>query len=276
VPLAGQPEDRRCLKAAGALAARAGAHVSALYVLPDPLAQLTALTQADVPIPETVLAHQARFNDEKRRAVENEFAAWRQEAGLAAGEGPDGSASLEIARGSREKVVSAEALLADLVICALPGHAHPGRFDSIACAVFKAGRPVLALPMQAPVPAFAPQQVAALAWNGKLEAARALTAALALLGDCAELVVLSVDDGQAPDRLEPVLTYLRRHGVAASARHLPSKGDAGATLHRAAHEVGARLLVMGAFGHSLTRELVFGGVTDFMLKNATLPLLLAH
>jgi nucleotide-binding universal stress UspA family protein len=33
---------------------------------------------------------------------------------------------------------------------------------------------------------------------------------------------------------------------------------------------------MGAFGHSVTRELVFGGVTDFMLKNATLPLLLAH
>jgi nucleotide-binding universal stress UspA family protein len=276
VPLAGQPEDRRCLKAAGALAQRSGAHVSALYVLPDPLDQLTTLSQADIPIPDSVLAHQAKLNDEQRRAVEGDFAAWRAETGLAAAEALDGSASLHIAVGGRAEVITGQALLSDLVICALPGHAHPARFASIAHAVFEAGRPVLALPMQAPVPAFAPQQRAALAWNGTVEAARALTASLPLLGDCAELVVLSVDDGKPRNTLDPVLTYLRRHGIAATGRHLPNDGEPGAALHRAAHEAGARMLVMGVFGHSLARELVFGGVTDFMLKNATIPLLLAH
>ena len=275
VPLAGQPEDQRCLKAAGALAARTGAHVSALYVLPDPLDQITALCQCDIPVPQSVLAHQAQFNDEQRRAIEGEFAAWRSSAGLAA-ESRDASASLQVVAGNRAEIITGQALLSDLVICALPGHAHPGRFDAIAYAVFAAGRPVLALPMQAPVPAFAPQQRAALAWNGTVEAARALSASLPLLGDCVELVVLSIDDGKPRNALDPVLTYLRRHGIAATARNLPKDGEPGAALHRAAHEAGARMLIMGTFGHSFARELVFGGVTDFMLKNATIPLLLAH
>src|SRR6185312_14417337 len=84
VPLAGQPEDRRCLKTAAALASRTGSHVQALYVIPDPLSQLTALSQSDIPIPDSVLMHQARLNDAQRRAIESDFAAWREEAGLAA------------------------------------------------------------------------------------------------------------------------------------------------------------------------------------------------
>jgi len=269
VPLAGQPEDRRCLKAAGALAQRTGAHVAALYALPDPLAQLTALSRADIQIPDSVLAHQAARNEEVRLGVERAFSAWRDECGLGA------SASLCLVEDGRENAVTEAALLADLIISALPGHAHPGRFDSIACAVFKAGRPALAVPMQAPVPAFAPHQRAALAWNGTPAAAHALTAALPLLADCAELVVLSVDGDEARS-LDPVLTYLRRHDISATGQHLAHSSNTAATLHRAANESGARMLVMGAFGHGLTRELVCGGVTDFMLKDATIPLLLAR
>jgi nucleotide-binding universal stress UspA family protein len=35
-------------------------------------------------------------------------------------------------------------------------------------------------------------------------------------------------------------------------------------------------MVMGAFGHSRLRELVFGGVTRTMLREVRVPLLLAH
>ena len=45
---------------------------------------------------------------------------------------------------------------------------------------------------------------------------------------------------------------------------------------RAARDVGADLIVMGAYGHSRAREYLFGGVTRAMLKEAPLPLLLAH
>ena len=43
-----------------------------------------------------------------------------------------------------------------------------------------------------------------------------------------------------------------------------------------AHELGADLLVMGAYQHSPLREWLLGGVTRHMLANADLPLLLRH
>ncbi|WP_233431920.1 universal stress protein [Sphingobium indicum] len=35
-------------------------------------------------------------------------------------------------------------------------------------------------------------------------------------------------------------------------------------------------MAMGAFGHSRLREMIFGGVTRAMLREAHVPLLLAH
>ena len=44
----------------------------------------------------------------------------------------------------------------------------------------------------------------------------------------------------------------------------------------AASELGAGLLVMGGYGHSRVRELVFGGVTEHVIRGAKLPVLMAH
>lgn len=41
-------------------------------------------------------------------------------------------------------------------------------------------------------------------------------------------------------------------------------------------EVQAGLLVMGGYGHSRTREMVFGGFTQQVLRGAGLPVLIAH
>ena len=47
-------------------------------------------------------------------------------------------------------------------------------------------------------------------------------------------------------------------------------------LLREAHAVGAGMLIMGAYTHSRLRESLLGGVTATMLKQATIPLLMAH
>lgn len=36
------------------------------------------------------------------------------------------------------------------------------------------------------------------------------------------------------------------------------------------------LIVLGAYSHSRSREIVFGGVTRSLLKSATVPILIAH
>jgi hypothetical protein len=57
---------------------------------------------------------------------------------------------------------------------------------------------------------------------------------------------------------------------------IPAEGATGRRLLEAAHEVGADLIVMGAFAHGEWRERAFGGVTRTMLADADLPLLMRH
>ena len=43
-----------------------------------------------------------------------------------------------------------------------------------------------------------------------------------------------------------------------------------------AADLGADLIVSGAYGHSRARELVFGGVTRTLIAEMTAPVLLSH
>jgi len=39
---------------------------------------------------------------------------------------------------------------------------------------------------------------------------------------------------------------------------------------------GCDLLVIGGYGHSHLRETIFGGVTQYVISHATIPVFLAH
>jgi nucleotide-binding universal stress UspA family protein len=41
-------------------------------------------------------------------------------------------------------------------------------------------------------------------------------------------------------------------------------------------DLGADLVVMGAYGHARVRELILGGVTRIMLDSMTVPALMSH
>jgi nucleotide-binding universal stress UspA family protein len=65
--------------------------------------------------------------------------------------------------------------------------------------------------------------------------------------------------------LEDLVAWLLRHGVIASHRVPAECCNAAAQLDRIASEVGAGLVIAGAYGHSRFREWVFGGVTKRLL-----------
>jgi len=67
------------------------------------------------------------------------------------------------------------------------------------------------------------------------------------------------------------------HNASVAVQRLTPTGGAPAdVLLKAAHDVEADLLVMGAYGHSRVREVVFGGFTRRILQVADLPVLMAH
>jgi len=122
----------------------------------------------------------------------------------------------------------------------------------------------------------------ALAWNGGIESARAIHAALPFAQAATETVLL---DGESPtyeddqDRaphFDPH-TYLANHGVKLRSRRLhATPHDAGVALLREVEQVHADLLVMGAYGHSRVRERVLGGATLHVLRHASVPVLMQH
>ncbi len=136
--------------------------------------------------------------------------------------------------------------------------------------------PVLVLPEGEPLKL--PLASACIAWDGGDEAAHALRGAVPLLRECGSLHVLTVSTEKA-EGFPPTdaLRYLSRHGLKAELHELERGDSVEETLAAAVTRLGAGLLVMGAYGHSRVRELLFGGVTRYFLEDATgVPLLLAH
>jgi nucleotide-binding universal stress UspA family protein len=71
--------------------------------------------------------------------------------------------------------------------------------------------------------------------------------------------------------------HLARHGVKAAVEQTVSADlSVGDVLLSRAADLGADLLVMGAYGHSRLREMVLGGVTRTLLRSMTIPVLMSH
>jgi len=117
-----------------------------------------------------------------------------------------------------------------------------------------------------------------LAWNGSLEAVRAMHAALPFLAMSREVVLLDGAAAVLEDEgtFHP-LEHLARHGIAASRRRIHATAhEAGDALLHEAKRMNADLLVMGAYGRSRLRERILGGATRRVLGQASLPVLMQH
>ncbi|MEM7506481.1 MAG: universal stress protein [Pseudomonadota bacterium] len=143
--------------------------------------------------------------------------------------------------------------------------------------VDRSGRPLLLVP-EAEGASPVPKKVV-IAWDGKRAASRAMTGAMPMLGAVEKLHVVEV--GKPHSDFDPsvdeVVRYLGRHRLPAEAVRLqPTREGVAATILGHAHDMGADLLVMGAYEHSKIAEDLFGGVTNHVLHNANLPVLMAH
>lgn len=140
------------------------------------------------------------------------------------------------------------------------------------------GRPVLVVPRYGSFLALGDHVL--LAWNGSREATRAIHDALPLLQRAQKVTVLSVDPTDHPDRRIPgadISLHLARHGVnAVAAQTRGADISVGDVLLSYAADIGADLIVCGAYGHSRLREMVLGGATRHLLSHMTVPVLMAH
>ncbi|MEL7465249.1 MAG: universal stress protein [Pseudomonadota bacterium] len=148
----------------------------------------------------------------------------------------------------------------------------------IDAALFNAPTPVLVVPKNAAKPI---GKRILVAWNGSMEAARALRAALPLMkeAETVEAVIIDPDESRsgAADPGAALGAMLSRHRINAEIALLPqTEATVAETLRVRADETDADMIVMGAYGHSRMRERFLGGATRDMLKTADRPILFAR
>jgi nucleotide-binding universal stress UspA family protein len=118
----------------------------------------------------------------------------------------------------------------------------------------------------------------AVAWDGGKEASRAARAAIPWLCKAPEVAVLAAPSA-TPRTFDPqrLVAYLVDHGVKARLEQLTGTGEAGPMLLEGARNIGAGILVAGAFGHPRFQQFIFGGATRTLMQADGAPsLFLSH
>ena len=249
------------LTAARALAQRFGASLVGMHVMPPPFVPALWEGGGAVYLGPEIIATQTKAIQETKQRVKALFeeicgadpaVTWREE------EGEPGRRVAEVARS------------ADLVITTSAQAASDATPDLVEALLTTAGVPVLVLP-----PNYVGDggRAALVGWDGSREATRAVHAALPFLQEAHKVVLCAIGE-PAGAGLDDAALMLQRHGVQVQPERVAgSDSDAGDVLLARAATHGADLLVMGAYGHTRLRELVFGGATRDVLRKAVLPVL---
>jgi nucleotide-binding universal stress UspA family protein len=273
VATTGRGDDAAAFSTACALAAPGDGHVA-------------VLVQVRVPMPDSgggmgmfpVDAYVA-LRDQLRLQADADCARWRESLRRA---GVMGEVRLSMdAWSSPPQTAAQQARYADVAVIglgeagSLPLEVH----DPVAKVLSGSGRPLLVVPQGCEPAAF---DRVVIAWQPGASATRAVHDALPLLARARAIHVLCVDParGESAHGDEPgadIARHLARHDLAVTV-HVESGGgdEPGEMLLRRCRELGARLLVMGGYGHSRFREWALGGTTRHILRNATLPVFMAH
>ncbi len=141
----------------------------------------------------------------------------------------------------------------------------------------KSGRPVLVTPANWSSEMFSERAV--LAWDGHRASSRALADAMLILETKQLVTVLTVETGDVRKPLAGIRveTHLERHGVPVERVRIKPEGRrTSEAILDYCREVGAALLVAGAYEHSQFREDLVGGVTTDLVNGADLPVLVSH
>ncbi|MPW22573.1 universal stress protein [Paraburkholderia sp. CNPSo 3157] len=221
-----------------------------------------------------------RLAQAEAQAVEREQKA--RDAFLAAAERAGRSIEWRAPSGPALDAATLHARHADLLVLGQEDPKDPAAYierNFVGNLVLGAGRPALVIPYAGAVRTLGENIL--IAWDGSREAARAMADALPLLKRArfvgVDIVQPARQHAYVPEGID-VAAWLDAHGVRASFSTTPKHVSVGtgATLLNRVSDLHVDLLVMGAYGHSRTRERVFGGVTRTMLESMTVPVLMAH
>lgn len=278
VPVRGDGKGDNVLTHAAAIARRFEAHV----VIAHCRARPEDLMPYGVPIPgylkRQIIEQTTGVSEQEAEGLVAEAHALAAKLGLdmsVAPSEPGATASFVEERGRQVEVIRRHGRLADLICVAKPDVDRNLGTNTLKAALFHTGRPVLMCPPADRVPDDMGSHIA-IAWNGSTEAARAVALSLGLIEAASKVTVLTggqqIDGASAEDLVE----YLAIRNINASIERFTPSRRVGTDLLKLYDNVGASLLVMGAYSQSHETETIFGGNTQTIVDRAEKPVVLVH
>ncbi|MEO8317124.1 MAG: universal stress protein [Bradyrhizobium sp.] len=262
-----RPNDA-CLAVAGDIAERFGARVVGVAA-----SEIRApLYFAEGDIAQKLLDEESAAIRKRLSELEAEFLAAVQKRAT--------SVEWRSARGLQGPYMLQQARAADILVVGARSEAmvDPGVAADPGDLLMQAGRPVLVVP---PSVQWLDLRSVLVAWKDVREARRAVCDALPILAAAKEVVIAEIPERDSPraealSHVADVAAWLRGHGILAST--VVPETTAGVTeqLEKIAADVGAGMVVAGAYGHSRLREWILSGVTRHLATESRLCALLSR
>jgi nucleotide-binding universal stress UspA family protein len=268
------PEGEKRIDYAATLAHQCGAHLAGIHVVsavrPEHRADYYVIGEKAI---RASLAWQKASDEAATTDVRRQFEAISAKRDLSA-------EFRVIRRGGSDEDLILSSLHSDLVVIGqrelqeMPGYLAPERL------LLASGAPILVVPSgwkSEPI-----GKNILVGWNASREARRAVADALPFLVEAASVTLLVVDSDKRARRHgeEPgadIALYLARHGAQVEVAQVSSRGSPVADIILSyAADHGADLIVIGAYSHARSIEMVFGGVTRTLLKQALVPVLMSR
>jgi nucleotide-binding universal stress UspA family protein len=179
--------------------------------------------------------------------------------------------------GSVDEVLARHGLVSDLIAVPRPkikkGVLRRSPMgQAIEAILLSTGRPVL---LEPPNSKAKKCSRIAIGWNASVECSRALAMTMPMLVEMDEVNVLVSRKRKAS--VKALAEYLAWYGVKANIVLLDGKGESiGEAMLNVCAEIKADFLIVGGFSHARARELLFGGVTRYLLKNSNIVTIMTH
>jgi len=281
VPLDGSSAATGVLDTALVVAKRFDAHIHALHVMQRPEdAAPYMFDRIPGNLKKSVTRELEIGEREKATEVRAGFESFCTKNNLAIVDKPKAdseSASWHEEFGRTGEVLVKHGRLADVIATARP-KVSKGTIrrspvgENLEAVMLRAGRPVLIVP-----PKWKAKRVehAAIGWNGSLEASRALAMTMPWLEQM-NLVSIIVST-KRKDSGKSLQDYLGLHGIDSKIQLLDKKGDSvGESILNICDVNKVEFLVVGGFSHARARQLLFGGVTQHLLRHSNIITTMVH
>ena len=283
MPLTHASPVKKMSRVAASLTRKTQGTLTALFVSPDPKTAVPLVAEGlSAGLIQEICTRADTENLEESSASKETFEAEMRAAGIVL----DDSTNTQIATarwtaeaGLISDHVGRSGRIADISLCIKPDSDVIESDTIFNDLLFRSGKPLLAVPMCALDKASETLgKNVMIAWNGRTESARTVTSALPLLQEAESVTLLQIGETHAdcPD-IEAVADYLNQHGVGCTVRHEERDTNSVAEqIHTIAQSLDCDLLVLGAYSHARWKELVLGGVTNWLMSNSRIPMFMCH